>query len=395
MSRFYRNCPVCNCFVGELLCSINLSPMVDEYLPSSFDVVVCGRCGFCFDDMKATQEDFDIYYTTTNKYQVPDTKGSGGFSAEDVHRYENMFVFCQAMLPKDAAILDIGAGKGGVLHYLKQKGYNNLCALEPSAPRQKMDGIQFYPSFTDILATNKTFNFIFCIQVLEHVFDITTFIKSMRDVSEKNTTYYIEVPNADKYYQGYIAPLHYFDREHINHFNNVTLHELFTSQGFSCVSVMENYCTYFNISCLFQLNATQRRERERDHYHYKCKNCDDAKMIRKYVSTSINNDFFPYAGTISEPVILWGMGAYLRRIYLKEDFLPKNIVAIIDRDRGGKGFLWNEIPIVTSDILKQKEFLQATVIITSVLYAGEIKKELSQRLFLGKVLCAFEDICVG
>ena len=91
---------------------------------------------------------------------------------------------------------------------------------------------------------------------------------------------------------------------------------------------------------------------------------------------------------IDVPVILWGFGAYLRMVFLKPDF-PRNISAIIDRDRGGKGESWNGIPFVSEAILDESEFSKATVIITSVLYADEIKRQLQARGFAGKVLTAF------
>ena len=68
---------------------------------------------------------------------------------------------------------------------------------------------------------------------------------------------------------------------------------------------------------------------------------------------------------------------------------PKPIAAIIDRDRGGQGRIWNDIPLVTADILAEEAFSRSTVLITSVLYAEEIRRQLEEEGFQGTVLTAF------
>ena len=95
-----------------------------------------------------------------------------------------------------------------------------------------------------------------------------------------------------------------------------------------------------------------------------------------------------YYDDISFPVICWGMGAHLRRVFSKPAF-PKPVSAIIDRDRGGHGESWQGIPLVTADILREEQYAQSTVLITSVLYADEIKHQLANMGFRGKVLTAF------
>ena len=88
------------------------------------------------------------------------------------------------------------------------------------------------------------------------------------------------------------------------------------------------------------------------------------------------------------PVILLRLGSYLRRIYLKDNF-PKNIVAIIDKSQGNLGKYWNNIPITTCTILKEKQYQNCALIVTFALYAEEIKQEIIEMNFQGSVLTVF------
>lgn len=370
-----RICPICSSEVAEVLCRVQLSGVVAEDLPGDFSVVVCSSCGFCFDDMDATQDDFDRYYHYCMKYQALGTKGSGGALIQDIERYESVFRCCQPYLRQDSSILDIGSGKGGFLQYLQQKGYGKVTAVEPSTQSPSLNGIKFYNSISQIKGLNKNYDFIFCTHVLEHVFDLKSFILDMISVASKDAFFYIEVPNADTYINGLQAPFYYFDREHINHFTEKSMENIFLINSHKkCVVRNEN-----NLSFIFK--------KAEDSLPANLK-VDRAENIRRYVAKSCQNDKISFEVDGTKPVILWGLGAYLRRLVLKDSF-PQKIAAVIDRDRGGKDLFWNGIPIVTAEILSTPKFSDATVIITSVLYADEIKKQISALNFRGTVLTAF------
>ena len=373
-----RDCPICNSKERDVLCAINLFPVSDELLPPSFKVVVCSRCGFCFDDIVASQKDFDLYYQKNIKYQNPGTLGGGGVSCVDMMRYARVFDLCKRYISNTSTILDIGAGQGGLLQYIrKNANCKNLYAVEPSALFDEQNDIRFYTSIDFIIRKGIKFEFIFCTQVMEHIYDLKNFIQKIYAVSSDNAFIYIEVPNAGKYIEGYKAPFYYFDREHINHFTLNSLKNLFTINGFQIIDHDDSN----------NLSIIARRSAEKINECVECKYADPDAIVN-YVQQSMDIDTLQHYDDIHVPIILWGFGAYLRKIFLKPDF-PRNISAIIDRDRGGKGDSWNGIPFVSEAILDESEFSKATVIITSVLYADEIKRQLQARGFAGKVLTAF------
>lgn len=369
-----RVCPICGGKTGEVLCKIELSPIPDEMLPSSFLIVSCCICGFVFDDMFSSQSAFDIYYGKSLKYQTIGTFGSGGLSQGDIVRYSNLLELLDKDITPQMKVLDVGAGKCGLLKFLHSKGFSQLTAVEPSI--QKSDNvIKVYHSLDEF---DGQFDFIFCTQVLEHVFDLSTFLQKILLKSHKDTIFYFEVPDAEKYLSSYRAPFHLFDREHINHFTIQSLKNLgILFNIFPYKAHSFNYI-YENVGCLFKKKG------------FGSVLFDELgkEAIRKYITYSAERDTLSHLKEASPPLIVWGLGAYFRRIYCKEDF-PKKISAIIDREQGKLGKSWHDVPIVTSDILKTSEYAQSTVIITAALYADEIKRELQEMGFQGKVLSAF------
>lgn len=330
-----RICPICNSNEGDILCTINLSPVSDELLPPCFRVVVCTHCGFCFDDIEASQKDFDLYYQKNVKYQNPGTLGGGGVSCVDMKRYARVFDLCKKYISSTSTILDIGAGQGGLLQYTKRNANcKNLYAVEPSVLFDEKNNIRFYTSIDLIIKIGIKYDFIFCTHVLEHIYDLKNFVQKISEVSSDSAFFYIEVPNANKYIEGYKAPFYYFDREHINHFTLNSLKNLFIMNGFQVM----DYDDSNNLAII------ARRNTEKIDVCVECKDADYERIVN-YVQQSNDIDTLQNYDNTAMPLVLWGFGAYLRRIFLKPEF-PQNISAIIDRDRSGKGESWNGIPFV-------------------------------------------------
>lgn len=378
--KLKRICPICGGVSADFLCEISFAPIDEENLPSMFNIVACSNCHFVFDDLDITQKDLDDYYAHSVKYQHPDAWGNGGYSTASLARYRHIVDFVRPYLEECHSFLDIGAGKGGLLHTVKETCHCNkiFTAVEPSMCFIKEhNGIYFYSSLEDTLAQNFRYDFIFCTHVLEHVFDLQSFVKKINDISKIGKYVYIEVPNAAAYVKGHKAPFYYFDREHINHFTIESLKNLFFHYGFKMLFSFETQ----SIGIIFQ----NTNETVCGSYNFD----SGYSAIVDYVEQSKKLDAIDYYSAItSYPVLCWGMGAHLRRIFLKHDF-PKPISAIIDRDRGGRGESWNGIPLVTSDILLDDQFALSTILITSVLWETEIRQQIAKMNFKGSIFTAF------
>src|SRR5688572_26899276 len=72
-----RACPICECPVGTVLDTQRFVLSEGHPLQSSYDVVACGRCGFCFADTAVTQPGYDAYYARMSKYADSASTGAG------------------------------------------------------------------------------------------------------------------------------------------------------------------------------------------------------------------------------------------------------------------------------------------------------------------------------
>lgn len=133
MKPLLRPCPICSCPDGKHLTTIELASVFDDPLPKTFDVCLCSCCGLCFDDLPASQADFDSFYEASSKYAAANTGGSGGCSAADLRRWENVIDILSPHLKTAHRIVDIGCGKGGLLLALRARGFQNLVGIEPSS----------------------------------------------------------------------------------------------------------------------------------------------------------------------------------------------------------------------------------------------------------------------
>ena len=367
-----RECPICNAKQAQLLCTIDLCPIDGECLPPTFNVVACTNCGFCFDDINATQNDFDKYYAHTVKYSNPQTRGSGGLSAFDRERYDEILKRIHSYIHRESVICDYGAGNGGFLSYMKEKGYVHLYAVEPSL-LQKHEN--YFSSLQEMQESIGTVDMLVCSHVFEHIFDLQQATLSlMSALNPVSGLAYVEVPNAANYAHALKAPFYYFDREHINHFTENSLQNLFAINGLKCVGkgtvARSEKCVYGLFSRGSDKNAI----------------IYDGKVseVKLYVDNSSSTKI--EIPDCSGDVFVWGLGAYLRMI-INKPFFPKKLTAIIDRDKGGAGVTLQGIPVLSSDAVFASE--NATVIISSVLYAEEIERYLKSKNFCGRIHRAF------
>lgn len=87
------------------------------------------------------------------------------------------------VLPKDAKMLEVGCGNGFLLKTLLDKGYVDICGIEPSlAAVSKADNRIKRKITVDFLRDgiykNNQFNFIFSFQTFDHMYEPVNFIKT-------------------------------------------------------------------------------------------------------------------------------------------------------------------------------------------------------------------------
>ncbi len=129
IKKLNRVCPICSNEQGEVLHAQMFLLDDNNPLPEEYDVVCCMQCRFIYADVDATQEDYNKYYNTCYKQLDSNSSSLNKIGSRFKKNAEDII----NLLPnKTSAILDIGAGEGQILSILRENGYNNLYAFEPS-----------------------------------------------------------------------------------------------------------------------------------------------------------------------------------------------------------------------------------------------------------------------
>lgn len=394
LKKLFRECPVCGCGEGEVLTRVELVPVEGESLPPDFDVCLCSRCQLCFDDLTAVQVDFDAYYRSSGKYAQANTGGSGGSAGVDLLRWQKVVGALAPWISKESRIVDVGCGKGGLLAALRAHGCRSVAGIEPSKGCREhlaSQSIAAYGSVGECLDKEQPFDCVVCSQVLEHVYSLGPFLNDLRRLLSPDGTVYVEVPDAAGYVEKFHAPFYYFDREHINHFTRASLNNLFLAkEGFQ--PVHSEAFSAFSVDG-FQTPNVLAVYRKGFGLTPVLPDQDGASKIRQYVEKSEELDAYPQLRLLSDdarlrdaPVLLWGYGAQLRRLLRKGVFQDLKIQGVIDRNKGGTGEKLLGWPILSPEAISAPLFRKATVIITTVLYAGQIENALRSQSFEGRII---------
>jgi len=368
-----RICPICNSSEGEVLHTQKFLLDDNNPLPSEYDVVCCKHCQFIYADVDATQEDYNTYYEKFSKYESVEVSSGGGTTLYDAQRLSEMAMEISKYIPdKNAAILDIGAALGGLLKLLKEDGYNNLSALEPSLGcvdfMKNEYGINAYQgglfnNFETIFEKQK-FDFIILSHVFEHIYDLKEPITNIRSLLSDTGKIYIEVPDSSRYHDCYVVPYYYFDMEHINHFDQYSLQLLMGTHGFRAIASGQKNITasesvmYPAVWTLFKINTISKN------------------AILKYIEKSKNNDHNTMLSDIiasQKECVVWGAGSFTKRLLAQSDLRQCNIQFFIDKDENKQNKYLDTIVIKNPDDLKN---FTGTIIVASALFASEIVSEI-------------------
>jgi hypothetical protein len=143
---------------------------------------------------------------------------------------------------------------------------------------------------------------------------------------------YLEVPDASRYLEFYNVPFHYFDIEHINHFDEYSLSNLSALNCFEKIYIgpkefqVSKYNLYPVVYGFFRKTNIEKPLVP----NFQCRD-----KIMKYIKKSQKLNFFPEITNLAvskKEIVVWGAGSYTSRL-LKTTTLGKcNIMAFIDID---------------------------------------------------------------
>ena len=167
--------------------------------------------------------------------------------------YENSREELLPFIPviKDAAILDIGCGAGGLGRLLKENGCGKLVGIELVAEQAARASSIYDTVYCEnvenfaIPFTPETFDVIICADVLEHVIDPWSLLKKLRNLLKPSGTVVGSIPNVrhaaviGRILQGRFGydAKGILDRDHLRFFTFDDLVRLFFEQKLKIVNL--------------------------------------------------------------------------------------------------------------------------------------------------------------
>lgn len=351
-----------------------------------YDVVVCKKCGFTFADHIPRQAAFDAYYRDMSKYEHQDR--SGDVTEYDGARFRAIADTIQPYLPGlNARLLDVGCSTGQLLALFKESGYKNVTGLDPSptcakTARELFDINVFTGVLADvprIRASQPPSDVIILIGVLEHLCDLDTSLKGVRELASPDALIYVEVPAATDFASWPDAPFQEFSTEHINYFSAVSLTNLMNRFGFAQVYSRQIARPQSQSTIMPVVAAIYRKEElsdkspiipdtesERGLTAYIARSRQTDESIRKIINDLVASN---------RPVIVWGVGTHTLRLLETGRLAQANIVAFVDSNPRYQGKELHGRPIVApADLYEKSE----PILISSRVFQTDIENSIRQ-----------------
>jgi SAM-dependent methyltransferase len=380
-----RACPICKNRASELLHTQEFALSEGHPLAKGYDVVACELCGFVYADTDTPQGAYDNFYACCSKYSDSKTSTGGGESVWDAERLTNTAATISAFLDRpDKTILDVGCANGGLLEALKTFGHRNVTGVDPArtcvANSRKSGLCAYLGSLSALPASFKKFDVVILSHVLEHIQDLRTALKHLRQILHEDSVVYVEVPDASRYCDFVKAPFQDFNTEHINHFSGICLNNLAQQFGLSPVVLCTEKVVKASLDTLYPAiysiykytaNATTGGAKDfllRDRI-------SDYIAISSNLMKSLNARLLKSLEDCPE-VILWGSGQLAMKLLNEAALRTTKIVACIDGNPINHGNNLGGIPILAPRDVKNLS--RVPIVITTTLHESEIRSDIRQ-----------------
>jgi SAM-dependent methyltransferase len=338
--KTHRPCPVCSSTSIHLLHNQRFALPSGHPLPTAFDIVACQICDCVFANTPAPATAYDNYYADYSKYADQGTSTGGGGSPLDQSRIDETAKTIARYLPDPSArIVDIGCANGGMLAALRSHGYTRILGVDPSpecvANTTRLFGIPALQGWLGALPAEVTnADLIILSHVLEHVLDLGPAVEKLRAVLAPGGMVYVEVPDAAHYVECLAAPFQDFNTEHINHFGQESLGNLFVRYGFELVAEGSKYLplagglTYPACFAIFRYTAGAA-----PHAFNWRRAPNLLSAIDRYIENSsallVQIDA-RLSSVLHGPIIVWGVGQLTLKLLVETELGSADIVAFID-----------------------------------------------------------------
>ena len=360
-----RNCPVCNKKNSDKIEYIRMNVPKDYALPDAYNIVVCENCGMVYADTSASMQDYDWYYTHCNFY--------GDDSKDDnSQRYEWMENLLQKYLTKESVMLELGAGNGRYSIALKNHGYTNITATDPSdesVQRLNIAGMNAYVANVYSAVSKEEqdkYDAVFLFEVAEHLLEPRKRIANVASLLRNNGYFMLSVPDYSTISEAQYSIPNYFNLEHINYFSEDSLDTLMAQFHMKRVAqkrIGEDLIQVYQ-KTMDQIPVRKDEKTKIAIQQYLQRQKERSMEIEEKINALKNKE---------KELIIWGTGSYVMSLLATTALKDCRIVGFVDNNKIKQGRTMYGYTIYSPDYLLDKNY---TVVICSMLYSSQIKKQL-------------------
>lgn len=228
-----------------------------------FTITECVKCGFRFTNPRPKEEYIYKYYQSKNYISHSSTKK--GLINKVYHRvryyqfYKKLKIIEQSTKIEKGKILDIGCGTGDFLKHMVSAGWV-ADGVETDNGAREVAEIKLCKKLKENLALIKgedKYDVITMWHVLEHVYDVKEYLKSVCKLLKKGGVLLVGVPNcesydAKKYKESWVA---YDLPIHLSHFRKKDIVKLSKKCNFKIKDIKPLFFDAYYISMLSSRKA--------------------------------------------------------------------------------------------------------------------------------------------